>query len=144
MKKQLQLLLLLLSVSYVFLVGCKKEDMQQRRTTAFTLIFTEEPKPLSFMGFFASSGGVTANGTCTMDVTPVTPQDSIHCTQTLTVPDEGTITILSQCSLVNNTGAWQISETTGSYTNLHGSGTLTMSATGNGPVELMKGQTWRN
>jgi hypothetical protein len=114
----------------------------ERKKTTFTLVFTSSPKDLSFEGYFTASGGVTTSGTCTMDVTPVS-EDSIHCTQTLYVPDEGTITILSKCSFSHNTGAWYIDETTGKYSDLNGEGTLTMSSTKDGPVELMKGFTWR-
>jgi hypothetical protein len=142
MKKQTQFVLLLLSIALLGVVGCKKENLVVRKKTTFTLVFTASPKELSFEGYFTASGGVTTSGTCTMDVTPVS-DDSIHCTQTLFVPDEGTITILSKCSFSHNTGAWYINKTTGRYANLRGEGTLTMSSTKDGPVELMKGLTWR-
>ena len=141
MKKHLQFLLLLLGESFIALWSCKKDHGAQPKATTFTLEFNTQ-KAFHFTGFFTASGGVTTSGNCTMDVTPV-GTDSIHCTQTLEVPSEGTITILSQCSLPNNTGAWHVSSGTGIYANLQGEGTLVMSTGATGPIEALHGTTWR-
>jgi hypothetical protein len=72
--------------------------------------------------------------------------DSLHCSQTLTVPAVGTITIISDCSMTTNTGVWYVTEGTGAYANLEGDGSLIMSAaTANSPeIEALYGKTWRN
>lgn len=141
MKKHLQILLLLLGVISFAFLGCKKDHGAQPRSTTFTLEFNTQ-KQGHFTGFFTASGGVTTSGNCTMDVTPV-GTDSIHCTQTLEVPNEGTITIFSHCSLPNNTGAWNVTSGTGRYANLQGEGTLVMSTGATGPIEALHGTTWR-
>lgn len=145
MKKQklLLLLLVLISSSLVILTGCKK-SLDQSKPTTFSLTFTDRTKGGTFMGYFIAGGGVTTSGNVTMDVTPVgTPGDSIHCSQTLTVPSEGSITILSHCSLINGTGAWIVDHGTGKYSDLQGNGNLVMNSEPEGPVELLRGTTWR-
>lgn len=71
--------------------------------------------------------------------------DSLHCSQTLVVPTVGTITIISDCSMNTNTGAWYISDGTGAFANLKGNGSLIMSyPTENTPdLEALYGKTWR-
>jgi hypothetical protein len=51
--------------------------------------------------------------------------DSIRSLNKLTAP-EGTITMVMLCSMMTNTGAWQIISGTDRYQNLRGGGTLVM------------------
>jgi hypothetical protein len=134
--------LLILILPLLVLSGCKKDEPLKTNTT-FTLTLTEETKPGTFTGYFTSSGDPTTSGTFTMMVQQV-GADSLHCSQTLATPDVGTITIISDCSLTNNTGDWYITEGSGSYANLEGNGSLIMSFPTNAPViEALYGKTWR-
>ena|SRR2546421_2638380 len=142
MKKQVQSMLLLIGASLFILIGCKKEQIKYTYTT-FTRTTTQTIKPGVVIGYFTSSGDPTTAGTWIMYVTPV-GSDSLHCSQTLDVPSEGTITVLTFCSLANNTGAWRVLKGTGAYSNLHGNGSLVMSFPKSGPsIEIWNGKTWR-
>ncbi len=144
MKKHLLSMLVLLAVSSTLLFGCKKEDMPKLTDTTFTLTVKEYVNEMTNTGYFTSSGDPTTAGNYTMDVHVA--GDSLHCSQTLTVPAVGTITIISDCSVTTNTGAWYITEGTGAYANLRGNGSLIMSfPTENNPsdIEALYGKTWR-
>jgi hypothetical protein len=143
MKKQVQFMLLLLCIS-LLITGCNKHDIPVKTDTTFTLSITDNPEGLIFTGYFTSSGDPTTAGTFTMNVELV-GKDSLHCSQTLVVPTEGSITIISDCSTTTNTGVWYIIAGTGTYANLKGDGDLLMSPpTENTPdLEAMYGQTWR-
>ena len=141
MKNQLKFLLLLLGVSFFILPGCKKDHNLKRTATTFTLTLTGETKPGTFTGYFNASGDPTISGTFTMDVAQT--GDSLHCSQTL-VSSKGSTTIISDCSLVTNTGAWYITTGTDAYSNLRGEGDLLMSFPENSlGIEALSGYTWR-
>lgn len=142
MKKQVRLILALIVASLFTFTGCKKEQPVYKHTT-LKLTTTERVKAGSFIGYFTSSGDPTASGTWTMQSTPA-PNSTINCTQTLTVPGVGTITALTNCSMIDNTGTWNIVSGTGAYANLHGNGTLLMVFPKEGnSSETWKGITWR-
>ena len=142
MKNKLRLLVLL-AVSFLLIAGCKKDHIQHRTSTTFTLTLTDQPKPGTYTGYFTAAGDPTVSGTFTMDV--VQEGDSLHCSQTLVVPEKGSTTIISDCSLVTMTGSWYIIKGTGKYSNLWGEGRLLMSFPVNSPeIEALYGYTWRN
>ncbi len=141
MKKHLPFMLLVIAVPFLILPGCKKSE--RRTDTTFTLTSTHQPAPDTLTGYFTASGDPTTSGNFTMAIQLV-GTDSLHCSQTLSVPTVGAITITSDCSLTTNTGAWYITSGTGSYTNLHGNGSLIMSFPEGSPgIEALHGQTWR-
>jgi hypothetical protein len=141
MKKQCLSLLVILGIIASFLSGCTKEQDKLTDTT-FTLTATEQ-KDFTLTGYFTASGDPTTAGTFVMDITPGA-NDSIHCSQSLVIPTVGTITIRSDCSMMTNTGSWYITEGTGAYANLHGSGSLVMSIPQAGNIiEALYGKTWR-
>jgi hypothetical protein len=145
MKKQVFSMLLLLTVSVMLLPGCKKEDLIIKTDTNFLLKVKEYVNDVTNTGYFTSSGDPTTSGYYSMDVHLV-GEDSLHCSQTLEVPAVGTITIISDCSLTTNTGAWYITKGTGAYANLRGNGSLIMSfptKTVPDDIEAMYGKTWR-
>jgi hypothetical protein len=144
MQKQVLSMLVLVAVSFTLLSGCQKEDMPKKTDSTFTLTFKDYPTELSGTGFFTSTGDPSTAGTFTMDFELV-GMDSLHCSQTLTVPTVGTITIISDCSMTTNTGVWYVTEGTGAYANLEGEGSLIMSPpTETSPeVEALYGKTWR-
>src|SRR3954454_642189 len=120
MNKHARLTFLLLAISIMLLSGCKKEYPKITDTT-FTLTITKYVNEITNTGYFTSSGDPTTSGTYSMDVN-VVGTDSLHCSQTLSVATVGTITIISDCSMTANTGAWYISNGTGAFANLKGSG----------------------
>lgn len=144
MQKQVFYLLGLLVLSFTFFTGCQKEDIRKKTDTTFTLTFKDYPTELSGTGFFTSTGDPSAAGMFTMDFQLV-GMDSLHCSQTLTVPTVGSVTIISDCSMTTNTGVWYVTEGTGAYANLAGEGSLIMSPpTETSPeVEALYGKTWR-
>ena len=142
MKHQLKFMMLLIGASIITFTGCEK-DRPHFTKTSFTLTTTERIKAGSYIGYFTSTGDPTTAGTWTMQST-VVPPDSLYCSQTLTVPGKGTITALTDCSLINNTGVWHITDGTGAYANLRGNGTLLMlNITQPNSSEEWKGNTWR-
>ena len=142
MRKNLKLLPILLAVSFVAFSGCNKHDFICKTSTNFTLTLTDEPKTGTFTGYFVASGDPTVSGTFTMEVNQ--NGDSLHCSQTLVVPDIGSTTIVSNCSLTDMTGEWFITNGTGAYSNLHGEGSLLMSFPADSPsIEALYGETWR-
>ena len=145
MLKQVLSSMMLLTVSCTILSGCTKEDVPKITDTTFTLTFKDYPTELSGTGFFTATGDPSTAGNFTMDFQLV-GKDSLHCSQTLTVPTVGSITIISDCSMTTNTGSWYVTESTGAYANLEGSGSLIMSPpTETSPeVEALYGKTWRN
>ena len=135
-------MLLILGASLLTFSGCKKDD-PNFTNTSFTLNTTARVKAGSYIGYFTSTGDPTAAGVWTMQSSPL-PNDSIYCTQTLTVPGQGSITADTYCSLANMTGTWNITSGTGEYANLHGNGTLLMlNITQLNSSEEWKGTTWR-
>jgi hypothetical protein len=142
MKKQVQFMLLLMGVSICLLWSCKKDDSPHLTQTTFKMTFTERKAPGIFGGYFDAKGDPTTIGTVTMSVTPV-GMDSFHCSQTFVVPTSGTFTILSDCSMSTNTGAWYVVNGTAAYANLEGKGSLVMTTSKAGNVEVLYGNTWR-
>ena len=142
MRKRSKILLLLVGVSFFLFSGCKKEHIQHRTSTTFTLTLTDQPKPGTYTGYFTAAGDPTVSGTFTMDVEQT--GDFLHCSQTLVVPGKGSTTIISDCSLVTNLGKWYITTGTGAYSNLRGEGSLIMAFPANSPeIEALYGYTWR-
>jgi hypothetical protein len=144
MKMQLKLMLLLSGVSFIFLMGCKKDEGRSIVITGTNLAVA---KPGTLTGTFTTTGAFNTSGTHIMVVQPV-GTDSIHCTWTLTAP-EGTIILLSECSTMAMTGAWHIASGTGHYATLRGNGTLNMYSppspvvpTGALGVEINTGVVW--
>lgn len=145
MKKQVCYLVMLCVVPVVLLSGCKKEHFRKYTDTTFTLKITEYVNEIDNTGYFTSTGDPATAGSFAMDVN-IVGADSLHCSQVLTVPTVGTITIISDCSLTTNTGVWYISEGSGAYADLRGNGSLIMSfTTKTSPedVEALYGKTWR-
>jgi hypothetical protein len=145
MKQQLQSWLALLLVLTFLIVGCRKDDPIVYTDTSFILTVTEYLNQTDNVGYFTATGDPTTAGTYTMDVDLV-GTDSLHCSQVLTVPAVGSITIISDCSLTTMTGAWYITTATGAYANLRGNGSLIMSfPTEIAPeeIEALYGRTWR-
>ena len=142
MKMQLKLTLILLGVSFIFLLGCNKhEDAEQITIIVTHLVLV---KPIVLTGTFTSTGKIHTSGTSLMDVHPV--GDSAHCTQTMTTK-EGSFTMHQDCSSTNMTGSWYIISGTGLYTHLQGNGTLTMMFPPNVPegdlgIDTLTGIVW--
>ena len=139
---QLKLTLLLLGVSFIFLMGCKKHDHGEAVTITVTHLAVV--KPIVLTGTFISTGEINTSGTSLMDVTPA--GDSAHCTQTMTTP-EGSFTMHQDCSGTNMTGSWYITSGTGHYAHLRGNGTLTMMFPPNVPtgvqgIDTLTGIVW--
>jgi hypothetical protein len=142
MKMQLKLTLLLLGVSFMFFIGCKKHEGDQAVT--ITVTHTTFLKPIVLTGTFVSTGEINVSGTSLMDVHPA--GDSAHCTQTMTTPD-GSFTMHQDCSSTNMSGAWYITSGTGRYAHLQGKGTLTMMMPPNVPtgvlgIDTLTGIVW--
>jgi hypothetical protein len=145
MRKQVQSGFLLFALSLIILSGCTKEDHKKTTDTTFTLTTKEYVNEITNTGYFTASGDPTTAGNYTMDVHLI-GTDSLHCSQTLTVPSVGSITIISDCSMVTNTGVWYITEGTGAYANLAGNGSLIMSlptTSSTLDIEALYGKTWR-
>lgn len=148
MKKQLLSLALLLALPMLLFVGCRKDDQIVYTNTSFLLTITEytDETLTDNVGYFTSHGDPTTGGTFVMEV-DVVGTDSLHCSQVLTVPNVGTITIISDCSMTTLTGTWYITEGTGAYANLRGDGSLIMnppSETSPQEIEALHGKTWRD
>lgn len=144
MKMQLKSMLLLLPLSFIFLVGCKKHEGDQSATITVTDL--AKPKPGFVTGTFTTTGALSVSGTSLMEVHSAAGGDSSHCTVTLTAK-EGTITMHYDCSNINMSGAWHITDGTGKYTKLQGNGTLTMMRPPNVPtgvvgIETLTGLMW--
>lgn len=142
MKKHVKFLLLLPGILLLFFLGCKKPTHQT--STTFTLTGVSANKTADTLnGYFTSSGDPTASGNFVMYITQI--GDSLHCDQILDVPGAGSITIHSDCSNSQNTGAWYIISGTGAYSNLEGKGPLIMSYPPGNPygIEALYGKTWR-
>src|SRR5439155_16747743 len=77
-------------------------------------------------GVFTATGALVATGTNFMDVRPSGKSTSIHCTNSVVTP-QGTFTILMDCQFITSTGQWRITNGTGAYANLRGTGSLVMS-----------------
>src|SRR5215203_952853 len=145
MKKQVLSMLVMFAVASALLSGCKKEDKPKLTDTTFILSVKEYVNDITNTGYFTATGDPATAGYYSMDVHLV-GKDSLHCSQTLTVPQVGSITIISDCSMTTNTGAWYISEGTGAYANLEGNGSLIMSwpsKTSSDDIEALYGKTWR-
>jgi hypothetical protein len=122
MKMQLKLMLFLLGGSFMFLMGCKKDEGRATTITGTNLAVL---KPGTLTGTFTATGGLNTSGTHVMVIQPV-GTDSIHCTWTMTTP-EGTFIMLQDClKPPGMSGRWQIISGTGHYAALRGNGTLTM------------------
>lgn len=140
MKKQFMFVLLLGACSLFFHVGCRKSPLPLKTATTFTLNSTGVIEG-GESGYFFATGDPTVSGTYEMLFEVV--GDSLHCDQTL-FTTEGTIVIHSDCSLLNNTGLWFVTDGTGTYWNLEGEGSLIMEFPKNSPgIEAMSGYTWR-
>lgn len=142
MKMQLKLMLLLLGVSFISFVGCKKHDGDHAVT--ITVTHTTFVKPIVLTGTFVSTGEINVSGTSLMDVHAA--GDSAHCTQTMTTK-EGSFTMHQDCSSMNMSGSWYIISGTGRYTHLQGKGTLTMMFPPNVPtgvlgIDTLTGEVW--
>ena len=143
MKSKLQVVLLLFSASFIFLLGCRKHDGR-----AVTIVGTNlaSPKPGTLTGTFTASGAFNSSGTAVMVVIP-NGEDSIHCTYTMTASD-GTFEIAMDCEKPPMmTGDWKITGGTGHYVHLQGSGTLIMKFPPDIPsgalsTETMTGVAW--
>jgi hypothetical protein len=142
MKRQLRLALLVLEISFIFLMGCNKQEDHESVTitvTHLTLL-----KPIYLTGTFISTGLIHTSGTSLMIVNLA--GDSAHCTQAMTTAD-GTFTMHQDCSNINLTGRWYITGGTGRYTHLQGRGTLTMMMPPDVPtgvlgIDTMTGLVW--
>lgn len=139
---QLKFTLLLLGVSFIFLMGCKKHD--DDKTVTIVTTWSTFVKPIVLTGTFTTAGELNISGTGIMDVQ--LEGDSAHCTETLTTP-EGSFNIHQDCSNINLTGRWYITSGTGRYKHLHGKGTLTMKMPPNVPtgvqgIDTLKGIVW--
>jgi len=121
MKKQLNLMLLLLGVSFLVLKGCRKED---GLSTTIQLTSLASPKPGVETGTFIATGGLSTSGTFVMVIESV-GSDSIHCTTTNTAPEGSFVTILD-CSIITNKGKWYVDSGSGAYKFLKGKGSLFM------------------
>ena len=136
-------LMLLLGVSIIFLIGCKKHENR-----AVTIIGTNLSilKPGTLTGTFTATGAFNSSGTSLMIVVPV-GTDSIHCTWTATAP-EGTFTIGMDCEKPPKmSGHWKVISGTGHYKHLQGSGSLIMMFPPDVPpgvltTETMTGVVW--
>jgi hypothetical protein len=143
MKMKLKLMLLLLGVSFIALMGCKKHE-----GSAITIVGTNlaSPKPGTITGTFTATGAFNTSGTSLMIVVPV-GTDSIHCTWTATAP-EGTFTIGMDCEKPPKMlGVWKVTSGTGRYRHLQGSGSLVMMFPPDVPpgvltTETMTGVVW--
>ncbi len=94
------------------------------------IVTSLSPEGGTSVGDFVATGALTAAGKVTtvfrMDA------DTMHC-HTLLTDAQGTITIRMECKVVMTSettgggpGHWVITDGTGAYQNLHGTGTLTM------------------
>ena len=142
MKMQLKLMLLLLGVSFISFMGCKKHEDEHAITIVVT--HTTFVKPIVLTGTFVATGEINISGASLMDVHPV--GDSAHCTQTMTTK-EGSFTMHQDCSTMNMSGSWYITSGTGRYTHLQGKGTLTMMFPPNVPtgvlgIDTLTGEVW--
>ena len=121
MRKYLKSVLLLIAVTPLIFSGCKKEHSHQVKIQQ---ILTGANEDGNATGPFEASGAIKTSGTFVMQITPV-GTDSIHCFNVLTAP-EGTIILTMRCSMVTNTGEWNITGGSGLYRHLRGDGTLVM------------------
>src|SRR5689334_2259396 len=143
MKRQLHLVLLLLGVSFLSIMGCKKHGF-----SAVTIVGTNlaSPKPGELTGTFTATGAFNSSGTADMIVVPV-GTDSIHCTYVMTAP-EGTFTLSMDCEAPPAmSGHWKVIGGTGAYVGLNGNGPLTMAFPPDVPagvlsMETMTGVAW--
>lgn len=144
MKLQLKLMLLLLGVSFISFMGCKKNDGDHPHPITITVTHLAVVEPIVLSGTFTATGELNISGTSLMEVHPV--GDSAHCTQTMTTPD-GSFTMHQDCSSTNMSGSWYITSGTGRYEHLQGSGTLTMMMPPNVPpgvlgIDTLTGIVW--
>jgi len=123
MRTQLKLVLLLISVSFIFFTGCKKNHDGLPITIVQTSTAFSEENGYTETGTFTTSGGLQTSGTFVMNVEFVA--DSFYCTNKLIAP-EGTFTTNMHCSGTNMTGSWEILSGEGRYKHLNGGGTLVM------------------
>lgn len=142
MKMQLKFILLLFGVSFISLMGCKKQNNEKAITIVTT--WTTLVKPVVLTGTFTTTGELSISGTGIMDAQLA--GDSAHCTETLTTKD-GSFTMHQDCSNMNMTGAWYITSGTGRYAHLQGKGTLTMKFPPNVPdgvqgIDTLTGEVW--
>jgi hypothetical protein len=141
MKKQLSFLLPLLALTSVILWGCKKDNAPRLTQTEIDHTYTVQKAPGVLEGTFVAKGDPSTSGSVVMHVTTV-GTDSFHCTQAYTQA-RGTFTIISDCSNLNNTGAWYVASGTDAYANLEGNGSLVMTTSKAGFKEVFYGNTWR-
>src|SRR6185436_14616921 len=123
MRTQLKLVLLLISVSFIFFTGCKKNHDGLPITIVQTSTAFSEENGYTETGTFTTSGGLQTSGTFVMNVEFVA--DSFYCTNKLIAP-EGTFTTNMHCSGTTMTGSWEILNGEGRYKHLTGGGTLVM------------------
>jgi len=145
MKMQLKLMLLLFGVTFISLMGCKKDEAHSASITGYYTSVTPVKGGLYNTGYFTTSGGLKATGNAEMNVN-FSGTDSANCTASFTAP-EGSFTMSMHCSTVNNTGHWNITSGTGRYAELRGDGPLTMLFPPNTPtgvlgIEAMTGEVW--
>lgn len=123
MKIKLKLILLLIAVSFIVFIGCKKHDNGLAITIEQISTAANDEKGYTETGTFTTSGGIQTSGTFVMEVVFVA--DSFYCTNKL-IAHEGTFTTRLKCSATTNTGDWQVISGTGHYALLRGGGTLVM------------------
>jgi hypothetical protein len=123
MRKYLKSVLLLIAVTSLIFLGCKKEDDGLPITIVQTSTAFDEENGYTETGTFTTSGGLRTSGTFVMDIIFVA--DSFYCTNKLIAP-EGTFTTNMKCSATTMTGSWKILSGDGRYKRLNGGGTLLM------------------
>ena len=142
---QLKLMLLLFGVSFITLMGCRKNDHFAPITIKGTNLAS--PKPGTLTGTFTATGAFKTSGTALMIVVPA-GTDSIHCDYTMTAP-EGTFTLGLDCEKPPKMlGVWKVTGGTGRYKNLQGNGSLVMMfppdvSPGAISEETMTGVVWK-
>ena len=145
MKMQLKLMPLLFGVSFVTLMGCRKDDHSAAITIKGTNLAI--PKPGTLTGTFTATGAFKTSGTALMIVVPV-GTDSIHCDYTMTAA-EGIFTLGLDCEKPPKmSGAWKVTGGTGRYKNLQGNGSLIMMfppnvSPGALSEEILTGVVWK-
>ncbi len=155
MKKQITLLLLLLSASVLLLAGFSNDNHKTLQVAKSVATSKAKPEKVSitmsfttlvdgvWQGTFTTSGSnaLPASGTCTM-AAEARGKNGIHCVNTV-ITEEGTLTINSYCTFSTNPskGQWHIVSGTGAYADLKGNGSLLMPMSET-PIEAFTGRLY--
>ena len=145
MKAQLKSMLHLIGVSFIILIGCKKEDsfvspgpsssILTANAVASNTPEINKPVPVTitmtitggtfptYTGPITTTGDLIPQGQGSMYVNSF--GNVFHCTIAL-VTSEGTLMIREECNKTTFMGQWQIMEGTGAYVNLRGNGKVMM------------------